>query len=82
MAIKTDDCDITETFMETMQGGNGDYYITLKEHPSDKTSGICKKFHMITYRMSMSGGFAEHHPAVKNAFAAFHRAMEDAGLNE
>jgi hypothetical protein len=82
MAIKTDDCDIREVYMQTMHGGNGDYYITLYEYPNENTSGVCDKFHMINYRMAMSGGFTSRYPEVREAFVALFRAMEKAGLNE
>lgn len=82
MAILTDDCDIREVYLQTMAGGNGDYYINLYEYPNEKTSGVCDKFHMINYRMAMSGGATHRHPEVREALVALYRAMEQAGLNE
>lgn len=82
MAIKTDDCDIREVYMQTMSGGNGDFYITLYEYPNEKCQNGSDKFHMINYRMAMSGGFTSHYPEVREAFVALYRAMEKAGLNK
>lgn len=78
MAIKTDDCDIRDVHLQTWHGGNGDYYITLYEYPTE----ACKDFHMISYRMAMSGGFTHKYPEVREAMVALYRAMESAGLNE
>ena len=82
MAIKTDDCDIREVYMQTMVGGNGDYYINLYEYPNEKCSNGSDTFKMINYRMAMSGGQTDEFPEVRNAFVALFRAMEKAGLNE
>lgn len=82
MALKTDDCDIREVYMQTMAGGNGDYYITLYEYPNEKCSNGSDEFKMLNYRMAMSGGFAKDYPEVKQAFVELFRAMEKAGLNE
>lgn len=78
MAILTDDCDIRDVHMQTLMGGNGDYYITLYEYPSES----CESFRMISYRMAMSGGGTHKYPEVREAFVALYRAMEAAGLNE
>lgn len=78
MAILTDDCDLRNVHMQTLMGGNGDYYITLYEYPSES----CENYHMISYRMAMSGGFTRKYPEVREAFVALYRAMEAAGLNE
>jgi hypothetical protein len=82
MAIKTDDCDISEVYIQTTHGNNGDYYLNLYEYPNENTSGICNKFHKINYRMAMSGGFTSRYPEVRKAFVALFRAMEEAGLNK
>lgn len=82
MAIKTDDCDIRDVYMQTMVGGNGDYYITLYEYPNNDLQMPCDTFKMVNYRMAMSGGFTTHYPEVREAFVALFRAMEKAGLNK
>jgi hypothetical protein len=82
MAILTDDCDIREVYLQTSHGGNGDFYLSLYEYPNEKCSNSSGKFHMINYRMAMSGGFTSKHPEVREAFVALFRAMEKAGLNE
>lgn len=73
MALLTDDCDLNETYMRTMLGGNGDYYIELR----DKKDGL---FESKCIRISTSGGNAPIN--VKIAVANLYRAMEEAGLNE
>ena len=81
MALLTDDCDLREVYMQTAQGGNGDYYITLYEYPQpDKPLGA-DTFKMIHYRMAMSGGATSLHSGVRMALASLHEAMEEAGLN-
>lgn len=82
MAIKTDDCDLRDVYMQTIVGGNGDYYITLYEYPKPDAAMGSDKFKMVNYRMAMSGGFTSHYPEVREAFVALFRAMEKAGLNE
>jgi len=80
MALETDDCDIREVYLQTMVGGNGDYYISLYEYPTE--NGFCEKYHSINYRMAMSGGFASKYPEVREAMVSLFRAMEKNGLNE
>ncbi len=80
MALKTDDCDIRDVYMQTMHGGNGDYYINLYEYP--KEGGFCKESVSISYRMAMSGGATSNHSRVRMALVELFRAMEEAGLNE
>jgi hypothetical protein len=82
MALKTDDCDIREVYMQTLFGGNGDYYIVLYEYPNKECSNSGDEFKVINYRMAMSGGFTSRHPEVREAFVALFRAMEKSGLNE
>jgi hypothetical protein len=82
MAIKTDDCDIRAVRMQTMAGGNGDYYITLYEYPDPNLTMGSDEFKIINYRMAMSGGFTSRYPKVREAFVALYRAMEEYGLNE
>lgn len=73
MAILTDDCDMNETYLRTMLGGNGDYYIQLIE----RKDGI----NTVSYtRVSTSGGNAPS--KVKIAVANLFRVMEEEGLNE
>lgn len=38
MAILTDDCDIRNVYFQMQHGGNGDFYIVLKEF--DKCTGF------------------------------------------
>lgn len=73
MALLTDDCDLNETYMRTMLGGNGDYYIELREKKDGVFTSQC-------IRISTSGGIAPTN--VKIAVANLHRAMEEANLNE
>jgi hypothetical protein len=78
MALITDDIDIRNVQMQTAVGNNGDYYLSLFEYPKTEF----QKFKCIHYRMSMSGGFASHHPKVREAFVSLYRAMQEAGMNE
>lgn len=82
MSLRTDDCDIRDVLINMDSGGNGDYYLTLTEYPNPKLANGAKEFKQIHYRMSMSGGFANKFPDVKDAFVKLFRAMQDAGLNE
>jgi len=77
MSLKSDDCDIQDVDMTTLCGNNGDYYISLTEYKS----GTCDSLRSIYFRISMSGGYSHKYPEVRKAFVAFHRAMEEAGLN-
>jgi hypothetical protein len=74
MAILTDDQDIRMVYLQTLHGGNGDYYIVLKQF--DKEG---KYMGTMDYRCAMSGGNAP--TEVKLAVATLYRAMEAAGLN-
>lgn len=78
MAILTDDCDLSDVYLRTIVGGNGDYYIQLFEYEGKN----CKEFHTINYRMAMSGGFTRKYPEVQKAVVELFRAMENAGLND
>lgn len=75
MAIKSDDFDLDETYLRTMQGGNGDYYLQI----TWKNENGLKENKAV--RVSMSGGFTKN-SKVKLAIANLYRAMEEAGLNE
>ena len=44
MALRTDDCDLRDVFINMGSGGNGDYYITLTEYPNEKLSNGSKVF--------------------------------------
>lgn len=79
MAILTDDCDINDAHMFMLHGGNGDYYIMLKQN-KDATFG--DKFKQIGIRFAMSGGCISKYPAVAKAIWELYRAMEEAGLND
>jgi len=72
MALLTDDSDLNETYLRTMHGGNGDYYIEIRE----KKDGV---FTTSCVRISTSGGNAP--TSVKIAAAELFRAMEAEGLN-
>ncbi len=74
MALLTDDCDMNENKLQTLFGGNGDYYITIW-WVDEKGFNQSK-----TVRIAMSGGNAPSE--VKIAASKLHWAMEDAGLNE
>lgn len=73
MAIESDDSDIRLAWLQTMLGGNGDYYINVIE-----VRGGLKTVN--TTRISTSGGNAP--TRVKIAVAELYRAMEEAGLND
>lgn len=73
MALLTDDQDITTTYMRTMLGGNGDFYIELINADGHYKTTTC-------IRVSTSGGNAP--TEVKIAVAELFRAMEKHGLNE
>lgn len=57
-------------------GGNGDYYAGIIEYYKPNGNAF------ISYRMSMSGGFARHFSDVKDSFVSLYRARQAAGLNE
>lgn len=71
--LLTDDQDIRENYLQTIHGGNGDYYIAIKFKGRD---GL---FHKEDVRIAMSGGNAPSR--VKLAVCELYRAMEEAGLN-
>lgn len=71
--LKTDDCDIQESSLNILLGGNGDYYIRIKERKGPF-------FDTNTIRVSTSGGNAPSE--VKIAVAELYRALEKHGLNE
>lgn len=73
MALLTDDQDIREAYLQTILGGNGDFYISVIEKCGDTVINNC-------VRISTSGGNAPSE--VKIAVANLYRAMEAAGLNE
>jgi len=73
MGLLTDDCDLSETYLNTILGGNGDYYIQLKYKEGDL-------FKTKYTRISTSGGNAPTN--VKIAVANLFRAMEEAKLND
>lgn len=72
MALKSDDFDLHKVWMETFQGGNGDYYIRLIKEDEGIKNSICT-------RVSMSGGYAPHE--VKMAAFKLFQALEKYGLN-
>lgn len=73
MALLTDDHDIRESYLRTMLGGNGDYYIEIINVYAGIKTGAC-------VRISTSGGNAPSE--VKIAVAELYRAMEKHNLNE
>lgn len=75
--LKTDDCDIQESYMQTILGGNGDYYILIKEK---KQKGDEEYWEVNSVRISTSGGNAP--TEVKCAAAELYRAMKKHNLNE
>ena len=66
--LLTDDMDIRDTTLSMDIGGNGDYYLCLKETKYGKIIRI-------DTRIAMSGGNAT--PEVKTAIAALYRALQD-----
>lgn len=75
MALKSDDSDLTKTWLRTTFGGNGDYYVELIW---ENEEGIRDSR---AVRISTSGGYTKD-SNVKVAISQLHWAMEDAGLNE
>jgi hypothetical protein len=75
MAIKSDDSDLNKTWLRTIHGGNGDYYIQIT---SENNKGL-KETNAV--RISMSGGYTKD-SEVKIAVANLFQAMEKAGLND
>lgn len=74
MAIESDDFDLDETYLRTIQGGNGDYYFQItwiNEKGLKENKAV---------RISMSGGNTKNSD-VKIAIARLHQALEKAGLN-
>ena len=72
--LLSDDQDIEENYLQTLLGGNGDYYISVKFKNSEgfwERKGV---------RISTSGGNAPSE--VKIAAAELYRAMEKHKLNE
>lgn len=72
--LLSDDQDIEENYLQTLHGGNGDYYITVKFKNREgdwERKGV---------RISTSGGNAPSE--VKIAAAELYRAMEKHNLNE
>jgi hypothetical protein len=75
MAIKSDDSDLSKTWLKTGLGGNCDYYITLifeNEEGLKESKSV---------RISTSGGYTKS-SRVKIAIAELHRALEEANLND
>ncbi|MGL4335548.1 MAG: hypothetical protein ACRCST_01550 [Turicibacter sp.] len=67
--IKSDDFDLEETYFETFQGGNGDYYLRItwiNEKGLKENKAV---------RVSMSGGFTKN-SELKLCIARLHQAME------
>lgn len=75
MALKSDDSDLSKTWLRTTLGGNGDYYIEMIWENED---GIR---YSRAVRVSTSGGYTRD-VNVRIAVAELWRAMENAGLNE
>lgn len=79
MAILTDDCDINDAAMYMLAGGNGDYYICMKQ---SKDKNGKDGFKSMGVRFAMSGGCISRYPKVAKAIWELYRAMEEAGLND
>lgn len=77
MAILTDDCDLNDTTMYMLHGGNGDYYLCLKQTETENG----KDFQNLGIRFAMSGGCISKYPKVAKAIWELYRAMDEAGLN-
>jgi hypothetical protein len=69
--LLTDDMDIRNTILEMYHGGNGDYYICLKE---TKRGEVIK----LVTRIAMSGGNAT--PEVQQAVANLYKVLPKAGI--
>lgn len=67
MPLLTDDMDIRDTTLDMWVGGNGDYYLELKE---TKRGQVIK----LDTRISMSGGNASHRTrlAIAELYASLH----------
>lgn len=61
----TDDCDVNDVLLDISIGGNGDYYLTLKESDSK----------VISFRFSMSGGNSINSEARK-AIVALYKSLQ------
>lgn len=68
MELITDDMDIRDTTLDVQYGGNGDYYVILKE----TVNGDVIK---LETRIAMSGGVAS--TRVKLAIAELYRALNE-----
>lgn len=65
--LLTDDMDISDTTLSMDVGGNGDYYLTLKETKRGKTIKLYT-------RIAMSGGNAT--TKVKKAISDLYKALQ------
>jgi len=68
MVLLTDDMDLRDTSLEVFLGGNGDYYIELKETRKGELVKLCT-------RIATSGGIAPLR--VKLAVAELYRALAE-----
>lgn len=83
MALLTDDMDIRDVRLWIEPGGNGDYYINLKQTGKtlfNEYGSLVPKNVVLSTRISMSGGNAPRD--VQLATAALFRALEQHGLNK
>ena len=71
--LLTDDCDMRDTLLDMYVGGNGDYYIELKETRSSEVTRL-------STRIAMSGGIANS--KTKSAVAALYRALKEQEPNK
>lgn len=68
MGLITDDTDVSDTTLDVYVGGNGDYYLELKETVNGKVIKL-------TTRIAMSGGIVS--TRVKLAIAELYRALNE-----
>lgn len=69
MVLLTDDCDFDDTILDMFVGGNGDYYLSLKQTNHDG------KIIKIDFRVAMSGGNAS--TRTKLAIAELYRSLNE-----
>lgn len=67
LRFKTDDCDVSSLELCIMQGGNGDWYVSIAEGPDHfPTRGV---------RIRTSGGACMSVPGLGQGIAKAYRAM-------
>lgn len=76
MALKSDDSDLRESYLQTHFGGNGDYYITIIQRNDE---GLLERS---SVRIAISGGYTPKESKIRNLVAQLHWEMEEFKLNE